>query len=318
MSFPEWGQSYNALHVPLASDWQCSLVPARDVTEPTSWWGLSYDEREQKRKDRNKQIEQDRRDFDRLFRVSIDRQNARTSDDFHTYVAFIREHLSISGMGTPVDGEDVTRILREAVHDGWLVPAIHRAWRGSSRVARPYAPQSWPRRAPDPKPTVYGVRNGQFVPLDANGFFIERTPYVPATATSGGGFDWLGSVEAVAGAVLGGKESGISDGDGMSEMADSLMDGDDSTPLGNAQAFQYGDDAASGDVTELAGRGVRMTGNEPGGYRINPNGQDVDYFDSDGNLCAQYHASHGEPHGHNFFDGKRDNAHLPMSPINCE
>jgi hypothetical protein len=120
MSFPEWGQSYNALHVPLTSDWQCSLVPARDVTEPTSWWGLSYDEREQKRKDRNKQIEQDRRDFDRLFRVSIDRQNARTSDDFHTYVAFIREHLSISGMGTPIDGEDVTRILREAVRDGWL------------------------------------------------------------------------------------------------------------------------------------------------------------------------------------------------------
>lgn len=61
-----------------------------------------------------------------------------------------------------------------------------------------------------------------------------------------------------------------------------------------------------------------MTGNEPGGYLVNPNGLDVDYFDSDGNLCAQYHASHGEPHGHNFFDGKRDNAHLPMSPINCE
>jgi hypothetical protein len=249
MSFPEWGQSYNALHVPLASDWQCSLVPARDVTEPTCWWGLSYDEREQKRKDRDKQIEQDRRDFDRLFRVSIDRQNARTSDDFHTYAAFIREHLSISGMGTPVDGEDVTRILREAVRDGWLVPAIHRAWRGSSRVARPYAPQNWPKRAPDPKPTVYGVCNGQFVPLDANGFFIERTPYVPvasvsAAARSSSGADWPGVAKTAAGAVLG--------GGGMPGVVESFSDGGESTPLGDAQPFKYTPEALSGDVQEIA------------------------------------------------------------------
>jgi hypothetical protein len=168
MSFPEWGQSYNALYVPLTSDWQCSLVPARDVQHVDRTWDVSYDDRQKAIKARERLIEQDRRDFDRLFRVSINRQDARTSDDFRTYAAFIREHLSISGMGTPVDGEDVTRILREAVRDGWLVPAIHRAWRGSSRVSRPYAPQSWPKRTPDPKPTVYGVRDGQFVPLDAN------------------------------------------------------------------------------------------------------------------------------------------------------
>jgi hypothetical protein len=250
MSFPEWGQSYNALHVPLTSDWQCSLVPARDVKEPTSWWGLSYDEREQKRKDRQKQIEQDRRDFDRLFRVSINRQDARTSDDFRTYVAFIREHLSISGMGTPVDGEDVTRILREAVRDGWLVPAIHRAWRGSSRVARPYAPQSWPKRMPDPKPTVYGVRDGQFVPLDADGFFIERMAYVPVAASAGsvaassGGADWLGVAKTAAGAVLGGGRTlGV---------ADSFTDGGESTPLGDAQPFDYQSDAISDGAYDLA------------------------------------------------------------------
>jgi hypothetical protein len=253
MSFPEWGQSYNALYVPLTSDWQCSLVPARDVKEPTSWWGLSYDEREQKRKHRKKQIEQDRRDFDRLFRVSINRQDALTSDDFHAYAAFIREHLSISGMGTPVDGEDVTRILREAVRDGWLVPAIHRAWRGSSRVSRPYAPQNWPKRAPDPKPTVYGVRDGQFVPLDANGFFIERVPYASVASGSGAsrsssGADWPGAVETAAGAMLGGS--------GTLDVADSFMDGGESTPLGGAQPFEYTPDKLSGDVTELAARGM--------------------------------------------------------------
>lgn len=97
------------------------------------------------------------------------------------------------------------------------------------------------------------------------------------------------------------------------------MDGrasDLSTPLGDAQPLEY-TPGEIGAAEEIAARGVRMSGNEPGGYRINPNGLDVDYFDSNGNLCAQYHESHGEAHGHNFDTGVRDDAHLPMSPVNC-
>ncbi|SIT47212.1 conserved hypothetical protein [Paraburkholderia piptadeniae] len=110
---------------------------------------------------------------------------------------------------------------------------------------------------------------------------------------------------------------------------DVLPDGSIATPLAgftdtatidlaDAQPFVYVPDEVSGNIDDLAARGVGMTGNEPGGYLVNPNGLDVDYFDSEGNLCAQFHASHGEPHGHNFFNGKRDNTHPPMSPINCE
>jgi hypothetical protein len=33
------------------------------------------------------------------------------------------------------------------------------------------------------------------------------------------------------------------------------------------------------------------------------------------NLSAQCHESHGEARGHVFFDGKRDPAHMPTSPI---
>ena len=248
MPFPDWGYSYNALHVPLTSDWQCSLVPARDVEEPTTWWSLSYDERQQKRKDREQQIEQDRRDFARLFRVSTSRRTARACRDFSAYAAFIRDHLHISGLATPVDGESVTRILRDAVRDGWLIPAIDRAWRGSRRVARQYAPQSWPKRAPDPKPTVYGVRDGQFVPLNADGSFVDYTPYVPAkarvaaaassAASFGAGSDWFSA--AVASASLG------SDAD-----AD-----DDSIPLGDAQPFAYSADPTEDAVADLAARGV--------------------------------------------------------------
>lgn len=70
MSFPEWGHSYNALWVPLTSDWQCSLVPARDMHDVDRGWKLSYEERQKARKECEEQIEQDQRDFDRLFRVS--------------------------------------------------------------------------------------------------------------------------------------------------------------------------------------------------------------------------------------------------------
>lgn len=331
MSFPEWGHSYNALYLPLTSDWQCSLVPARDVQDVDRGWTLSYEERQKARKGREEQIEQDRGDFDRLFRVDTSRRAARACSDFSAYAAFISEHLRISRLAAPVDGEGVTRILRGAVRDGSLIPAINRAWRGSRRVSRAYAPQSWPKRAPDRKPTVYGVGNGYFVPLDASGYFIDRTPYVPVAASasnaagSDGGADWLGAVEAAAGGLLGGgdDDSDVSDDtpDLAESMADDSADGDvsdDSTPLGDAQPFDYQPDMPDGDEEQVAARGVRMTGNEPGGFAINPNGQDVDYFDSDGNLSAQYHGSHGEPHGHNFSDGVRDNTHLPMSPINFD
>jgi hypothetical protein len=250
MSLPEWGRSYNALSVPLTSDSQCSLVPARDVAEPNSWWSLSYFEREKKREEKEKQIEQDRRDFDRLFRFSISRRAARACSDFSIYTAFIREHLRISGLSLPVDGDGVTCILRDAVRDGWLIPAIDRTWRGNRRVARFYAPQSWPQRAPDPKPTVYGVRNGQFVPLNADGSFIDYAPYVPvkdraaaaarSVISSDNGFDWRGAVETATGAVPGGA-------------------GEDSTPLGDALPFDYTPDAAGGDEADLAARGVSET-----------------------------------------------------------
>ncbi|WP_442857245.1 RHS repeat-associated core domain-containing protein [Burkholderia sp. PAMC 28687] len=81
-------------------------------------------------------------------------------------------------------------------------------------------------------------------------------------------------------------------------------------PTGLA-SVTFGNQAA----IQVAARSVPMTGNAPGGFRLNPNGVDTDYFDGAGNLTAQYHESHGEAHGHNFFDGSRDPTHLPMSPI---
>lgn len=99
---------------------------------------------------------------------------------------------------------------------------------------------------------------------------------------------------------------------------DVLPDGTIATAFSEAEPFGFVPRAPSDDVFEVTARGMRITGNEPGGFRVNLNGLDVDYFDSNGNLCAQYHGSHGGPHGHNFSGGVRDDAHLPMSSIKCE
>jgi hypothetical protein len=314
MPLPEWGRSYNALSVPLTSDWQCSLVPARDVGEPTTWWSLSYDERQQKRKDREEQIDQDQRDFDRLFRVSTSRRDARACTDFSAYAAFIREHLRISGLSAPVDGDGVTRILRDAVRDGWLIPAIDRAWRGSRRVARLYAPQSWPKRLPDPKPTVYGVRNGQFIPLNVDGSFVDYTPYVPvkdrvaaaasSASSSDSDFDWLGAVETAAGAVLGGDAASGSDGGLDDDFASGP--GEDSTPLGDAQAFDYQTDIQGGDSLDIA---KTPNEGEPGTWYTNPGSGQMRLYGDDGQPVVDFDFDHdhgqGIPHAHNWNDGVR-------------
>lgn len=332
MSLPEWGYSYNALYVPLTSDWQCSLVPVRYLEDADRGWKLSYQERQKARKEREERIEQDRKDFDRLFRVPVSQCEARACSEFSAYTAFIRDHLRISGISAPIDGDDVTRILREAVRKGRLIPAIDRTWRGSRRVSQRHAPQSWPKQTPAPKPTVYGVRDNRFVPLDDSGYFIDRMPYAPvataaasSTGSSGSsGVAWLAAAEDAVGALPGSDDDWDDAGNDTPDVAESLTGGegsdvsDDITPLGDAPPFEYQADIPGGDGEQVAARGVRMTGNEPGGFAINPNGLDVDYFDSDGNLSAQYHGSHGDPHGHNVTDGERDNAHIPMSPINFD
>ncbi|MDR5754338.1 MULTISPECIES: hypothetical protein [unclassified Caballeronia] len=94
---------------------------------------------------------------------------------------------------------------------------------------------------------------------------VERINAVQTAraAVSSGSGDQPGEVESV------GEEIANAD-DPAGEVGPDDTGPDGSTPLGDAQAFDYQPDMPDGDEERVAARGVRMTGNEPGGFAINP------------------------------------------------
>ncbi|SAL56077.1 hypothetical protein AWB70_04839 [Caballeronia cordobensis] len=288
MAFPEWGRSFNALYVPLSGGfgWQCTLMTRREFHQ-IDWYmwrthpygDLSYDERGSKEKEQERQIAQDRRDFDRLFRARIDRRSTYLSTEFRQYVDFIRHELRVSSWDVPVDGDGITRVLRRAVQDGRLVPAINRKryWWSGQEVYKWYAPQYWPKPGGG---VSFKAKSDEVLDLHEfaalkcangeSGYGSEMLGSVRDFASAadgatssggadggGSGFNWLGAAEAVAGAVLGGARSDDdSGGDSMLRSFDDPDDRGDCALLSDAQPFEYQPDALSDDVTELAARGV--------------------------------------------------------------
>ncbi len=321
MSLPEWGSSYNALYVPLKGGWQCALVPAHDIEDIDRGWRLSYEERQKVRKAREEQMVQDRRDFDQLFRVSIGRKASRTSADFSAYAGFIGKHVR-GRWSTPIDGEDITRILREAVRDGLLVPAIDRNWRGSRGVSTRYAPQTWGETyraggggvAASARGKTFHQSVMESMGLDADGAtayiekynaMVERIDAIQAAnaakraaaALASNGDDLPGVVVAAAGAVPGGDDLFSADS------------GDDSTLLGDAQPFDYQPDMADGDAGQIAGMPFNgapdtwassMPGTMPQLRQYGPDGTPMTDID--------FEAHHGNPnpHVHNWDGTSRD------------
>ncbi|WP_322030017.1 hypothetical protein [Paraburkholderia sp. J76] len=278
MSLPEWGGSYNALYVPLKGGWQCALVPACDIGVGDRGGQLSFEERQKARKTREGQMEQDRRDFDQLFRVSIARRTSRISGDFSAYAGFIGKYVR-GRWHTPIDGDDITRILRDAVRDGLIVPVIDRDWRGSIGVSKRYAPQSWSetRRSggggavvSTPRAKTFHQSVMESMGLDADdaatayiikyNTMVERIDAIQVTnaakraaaAAGSYGDDLLGGLELAAGAVLGDGADSNDDGGATGDELFGADSGGDSTPLGNALPFDYQPDMPDGNSEELA------------------------------------------------------------------
>lgn len=321
--FPEWGFSYNALYLPLGDgNWQCGLMPEREIRSSLQTWNRpSFDDKPQRKRGgrwsswddhddldepMERRIARDRDDFLQMFKVRIDRHRADISREFKEYATFIREQLRISSWDQPVDGAGITRILKQAVRDNRLIPAIDRDWSANRSVFRHYAPQYWPV-----SDASHGSRASDKI-LSWTEFQALRRANGELGGLSGGSAFDLSTKTTGLDTAESAKFGGMRGADG-----DPLLKGfdRDDQPLSEAEPFEYVPDSLSDDVFEVAARNVKMTGNEPGEFRLNPNGLDTDYFDGNGAMSAQYHESHGAAHGHNFKNGKRDDTHIPMSPI---
>ncbi|MDR6380476.1 hypothetical protein [Paraburkholderia caribensis] len=345
---------WNTLDVPLENGWKCRLYPARQYRRlarelrGAELYGGSVSRTRDGSASftiDDRQRELDRRDFDLHFRPRPDLRTVTGKRELDVIRSFLRDLLDVAHWNRPADNEGIEKALREAVASGRLVPVIDRERRALARVTRPdCAPERWASSSSG-LGNAGGFGLGKWAafvdagpgPLMLNGEPVLRGPYDPATreaqlkaawaemangaGRSGDALDLLGAARAIAGGMVAAESDedavpsfakGISAATGIDDSAKA-----DSSPPGDAQPFGYYPDKLSDETTEVAARGVRLSGNDPGGFRINPNGLDVDYFDDHGNLCAQYHESHGPAHGHNFDNGVRDNSHVSMSPINC-
>jgi len=328
MSFPEWGHSYNALYVPLRQwGWHCALMPAGEVKEEGSFNGpLSFEERENKRRERKKQIEQDKEDFHRLFRVGVDPHNAASSFEFGHYVNFIRDTLRVSSWDVR-DGDGITRVLRNAVRDGRIIPVINRAWHGGQRVFKHYAPLHWPHDGSGvsfaTSVAAAKASTGRFKgPFAAamhaadtvmNRRLASGSRSISSEASRSGAFEGLGAGESVAEALLGAE--GSTDDSGCDSMLKSFGDSDDGASLrGDAQPFEYVP-ANAGDDMQTAW--LPSTDGPPNSWMENPSGKKQwRYYDENGDAAVDIDFGHdhgfGAPHSHNWENGRRDNGN-PVS-----
>jgi len=203
MPFSQW----NTLEVPLRNGWQCTLVPASQyrhavwaarggsfdpypLRQPRwGWpddrdrpwghwagqtreaWRDDYERQRWERDERERQRDEDRRDFYRFFRPDDDLRTSTGRRNLETVWAFLTDIMVFAHWDEPETNEDVRRVLCDLVRDGQLVPYMKREWRQLPRVFRPNpAAERWPQGGAgfSPKPEI--ISYADFVALQrANG-----------------------------------------------------------------------------------------------------------------------------------------------------
>lgn len=254
--------SYNSLHVPLDNGtWQCQLMLAREFYSPVGGFWDRFGEWKT-RVEREREIDEDKRDFYRYFRPGYDFSRPLSSN-VRAVSSFLRDHLRVCDREMPASNADIERILKQAVRDEKLVPVVNRRWRSYPQTFRPApAPERWTQRggggfAEAGKSFHQLVMERMGLDADAASDYLDKYDALVrradeinaryASKGSGGeGGGLLGAVETVVGAVRGGNSS--SDDDiGLPGVARSFA-----TPLGDAQPFEYVPEALNGNVDELA------------------------------------------------------------------
>ncbi|MBB5407936.1 hypothetical protein HDG34_001868 [Paraburkholderia sp. HC6.4b] len=325
---------WNSLEIPLECSWQCTLHAAsqyhsmererrsslfwdRDSSRSRGWSSFMRDDRRDE-EDARRQLEQDRRDFDRYFRPRLDLRTITGGQALREIQIYVRDALGLAHWNLPTDNASIERVLRQAVNDGRLVPVVHRDRR--SALGRVYSPTPAPLRWPSSGGGggTYWSRSPNLFPpgiTSFNGEPVLSGPYDPATwesrlvaaraamggSSSGGAL--LGVVEAVAGALVGGNAD-MGEGDGVAEGFAESAEGT-STPFSGAHPFEYGDDAVSGDSFDLAGN---LTPNKgaAGSWYTNPGSGQMRMYGQDGFPVVDFDFDHdhgqGIPHAHNWED----------------
>jgi hypothetical protein len=335
---------WNTIDVPLVTGWQCTLMPERQYEKLMEWgdgyedlsarwlypraegdeWDSIWTARPPSESERAElwdearlhQLAEDRAAFPRLFRPAWDLRTITGGKALRDIKIFLRDSLAIAHWNMPKNNADIRRILCKAVADNRLIPIIDRDYEGLARVALPDpVPLRWPSTGSGSYAFPQKVIGyGEFAALQRlNGELADATADIPrpgistgistviepqqslgTAANSGGGtFDWLGAAETFAGAVFG-------------VDADS---GDDSTPLGDAQPFDYQPDMPSGDVGELAGTTNEKYARKMFGYDNSTFREMIHRFKKD-NLIGPNDDLEFEDNGDVYFNGDfLDNFH---------
>ncbi|KIP13432.1 hypothetical protein KY49_739 [Burkholderia sp. MSHR3999] len=276
---------YNTLYVPLnIGTWQCMLMPrrqydtrnidirwayrlrrddierfrstsARSLTCSNWSFSLSRDQQCEDEAINRRLLEEDRRAFDLYFRPNWDLRTITGGQALEAVRSFLSEFLNVAHWDLPTDNAGVEHALRNAVANEKLVPIVNRDQSISVSAFRPTpGPERWPPIGVSVS-QVYGLNAA----MSGGGAHAAAKQAAKASTARGlsdddgsSGFDWLGVVEAVAGAALGATTS--SDDDGLSGdfAAADDVGSDMSTPLGDAQPFEYFDGLPDVDVEQIA------------------------------------------------------------------
>lgn len=266
--------SYNSLTVPLnIGTWESTLMLRREYNEQTrqrqwsrrdrqrdahqsrsrSWttsWSVSNRDDDEDADER--QREADERVFALYFRPSYDLRTITGGNALQEIQRFLSDCLNVAHWNLPTDNTGIEGALKQAVADGKLVSIIEREHlRTSSRTCRPSpATLRWTPSGGGyvSKPQVMSY--GDFKALQqTTGEMSAGADYAGSGGSSG--FGLMAIIESAASVVLGSDDTDAASADDGAVAASDAGD-DTSTPLGDAQLFDYTPDAVNDDTEDLA------------------------------------------------------------------
>jgi hypothetical protein len=195
-------------------------------------------------------IDVDRQDFLSFYQSNIDLNAIGGPRQLRTIQDFLSDQVRGFFCSVPRDNVSVTETLKRAVREGAVIPYIERNWTGAPRVRdQIYAPQSWPKTANGGTGFVHSAEPFAAARRAAEEV-LERRSRVDLTefgssarrASEISGFDWRRAPKTV-----------------PSDDSSPMQNFTDSTPLSDAEPFQYADDLPFSDAIEIAARGVSET-----------------------------------------------------------